>query len=230
MTDTTEKVVAIDPAELKAGFEKAFHATIGAGVIAGRKFAELHLGERFETLTEKARETDYKAKADEFGTKAKSAYGEWAKVGAETVGDLREKVDVDDLTHKMGERFDVDQWQEQAGKLRGQLEDLVTNWRANFAPEGEVTETIEVAVDETVEDVKKVAKTARTAAKEIAADDLTELSGIGPAYAGRLKEAGILTFADLAKADAAKVAEIAGVSEKAAGGWVSGASAKARAK
>lgn len=232
-TTTKDKVVAVDPAELKAGIEKAFYATVGAGVVAGRKLAAVDLQGKLEELRTRTQGVDYKAKADEVGTKARdqfmSAYGEWAEVGSGVVGDLREKVDVDDLTNKVGERVHVDQWQEQAGKLRGQLEDLVTNWRANFAPEGTVSETIEVAVEETTEDVKKVAKTAKAAVKQATADDLTELSGVGPTYATRLAEAGITTFAALAKADAAKVAEIAQVSEKAAGGWVAGASAKARA-
>jgi len=233
MTDT--KTIAFDADEIKAGLEKAVHATIGAGVVAGRKVAEydvkgkieaLGLKDRFESI----KGADYKAKADELGTKARneftSAYGEWAKVGAETVSELRTKVDVDDLTHKVGERVHVDQWQEQAGKLRGQLEDLVTNWRTNFAPEGEVTETIKVAVTETVEDAKEVVGTAKRAADAIGADDLTEISGIGPTYATRLREAGIDTFKKLAKADAAKVAEIAKVSPKAAGAWIGGATQK----
>jgi hypothetical protein len=214
MTDT--KTIAFDVDEIKAGLEKAVHATIGAGVVAGRKVAEydvkgkleaLGLKERFETV----KTADYKAKADEYGTKARdefvAAYGEWARVGAETVSELRTKVDVDDLTHKVGERVHVDQWQEQADKLRGQLEDLVTNWRTNFAPEGEVTETVEVEIDE-------------------AKDDLTEIKGVGPTYASRLAEVGILTFADLAKADAAKVAEVAKVSEKVAGSWIAAATQK----
>lgn len=199
MTDT--KTIAFDADEIKAGIEKALHATIGAGVVAGRKVAAYDFKGRLEAM----KGVDYKAKADELGTKTRdeltTAYGEWAKVGAETVADLRTKVDVDDLTHKVGERVNVDQWQEQAGKLRGQLEDLVSNWRTNFAPEGEVTETVVVEIDEEK-------------------DDLTEINGVGPTYASRLAEAGILTYADLAKADVAKVAEVAKVSEAAATGWI----------
>lgn len=39
-------------------------------------------------------------------------------------------------------------------------------------------------------------------------DDLTELEGIGPVYAGKLRERGIVTFADLAAGDEATLAEI----------------------
>ena len=40
------------------------------------------------------------------------------------------------------------------------------------------------------------------------ADDLKKIEGIGPKIASTLAEAGISTFADLAKADAAKISEI----------------------
>lgn len=226
MTDT--KTIALDVEEIKAGLEKAVHATIGAGVVAGRKVKALDLKGRYETI----KAVDYKAKGDEFATKAGemstkakdefvTAYGEWAKLGAETVTDLRTKVDVDDLTTKVGERVNVDQWQEQAGKLRGQLEDLVTNWRTNFSPEGEITETVKVAVADVVEDAKDVVSEAKKSVAAVtAADDLTEINGVGPTYAARLVEAGIDSFRKLAKADAAKVATVAKVSETAAAGWI----------
>lgn len=41
-----------------------------------------------------------------------------------------------------------------------------------------------------------------------AGDDLTELEGIGPVYASKLRERGIVTFADLAATDEATLAEI----------------------
>lgn len=41
-------------------------------------------------------------------------------------------------------------------------------------------------------------------------DDLKAIKGIGPTYAGRLHEAGILTFADLASREAEDVAAISG--------------------
>jgi large subunit ribosomal protein L17 len=56
-----------------------------------------------------------------------------------------------------------------------------------------------------------------------AEDDLTVLEGIGPKVAKVLKEAGITTFAALAKADAAKVQEIlkaAGLQMMNPAGWI----------
>ena len=56
-------------------------------------------------------------------------------------------------------------------------------------------------------------------------DDLTVIKGIGPVYASRLVQAGIITFAELAKAAAPGVATAAGVSEGIAAAWIEQASA-----
>ncbi len=227
MTDTAEKnekTLAVDLDQMKVVVEKAVFATVGAGVVAGRKIAGIDLSGKVEEL----KGFDYKAKADQYGTKAKetfdSAYGEWTKVGEETIGDLRTKVDVEDITTKVGERVHVDQWAEQADKLRGQLDDLVANWRTNFAPEGEVVETVTSAAKDVADTAKTAAKdvtkTAKATVTELTTDDLTVIDGVGPTYAKRLVEAGIDTFKALAKADAAEVAEVAKVSEKAAAVWI----------
>lgn len=48
----------------------------------------------------------------------------------------------------------------------------------------------------------------RTAEAILAADDLTEIKGIGPVFAERLRQAGITTFADVAKASADQLREV----------------------
>jgi predicted flap endonuclease-1-like 5' DNA nuclease len=50
-------------------------------------------------------------------------------------------------------------------------------------------------------------------------DDLTEITGIGPVYRARLAEAGIASFAALAHADAAAVAEAIGTGEAQVTDW-----------
>ena len=57
------------------------------------------------------------------------------------------------------------------------------------------------------------------------ADDLSEVKGIGPVYAGRLEEAGITTFAALAAATPERIADVAQVTEERAGDWRSQAAA-----
>jgi predicted flap endonuclease-1-like 5' DNA nuclease len=61
----------------------------------------------------------------------------------------------------------------------------------------------------------------------VAEDDLTDVKGIGPVYAERLAEAGVTTFAELAAADLAVVADAAGVSESTATSWIEQAAALA---
>lgn len=59
-----------------------------------------------------------------------------------------------------------------------------------------------------------------------AGDDLTEIKGIGPVYAGRLSDQGMASFAALSAADPTTVAIAAGVPESAAEEWI--AQAKSR--
>ena len=54
-------------------------------------------------------------------------------------------------------------------------------------------------------------------------DDITEIKGIGPAYAGRLADQGITTFTELAAADIEDVAAAARVSPARAGSWIEAA-------
>lgn len=51
-------------------------------------------------------------------------------------------------------------------------------------------------------------------------DDLTTIDGIGPVFAKRLAQAGIVTFTDLASADATLVAAAAGTSPAKAESWI----------
>ena len=54
----------------------------------------------------------------------------------------------------------------------------------------------------------------------VAADDLTEVKGVGPVYAQRLVDAGITSFVMLANADVAAVAGAENVSESQAASWI----------
>ena len=54
----------------------------------------------------------------------------------------------------------------------------------------------------------EAAEPATRAAATLAADDLTEIKGIGPVFAERLRQAGITTFADVAKTSADQLREV----------------------
>jgi large subunit ribosomal protein L21 len=53
----------------------------------------------------------------------------------------------------------------------------------------------------------------KTGADEKATDDLTQISGIGPAYARRLNEAGIMNYAQLSALSPEQVREMAQLGE-----------------
>jgi predicted flap endonuclease-1-like 5' DNA nuclease len=59
------------------------------------------------------------------------------------------------------------------------------------------------------------------------ADDLTRIKGIGPAFAGRLVDAGITTFAGLSEQDPESLAETANTTEAAAKRWIDDAASLA---
>lgn len=54
-------------------------------------------------------------------------------------------------------------------------------------------------------------------------DDLTEIKGIGPVTAGKLQDAGVVSFDQLANADAAILADTVGTSEATMAKWIEAA-------
>lgn len=59
-----------------------------------------------------------------------------------------------------------------------------------------------------------------SAVTQALADDLTEINGIGPVYAGRLQASGITTFSGLAAADAEGTAETIDVGPEMVADWI----------
>jgi predicted flap endonuclease-1-like 5' DNA nuclease len=59
-----------------------------------------------------------------------------------------------------------------------------------------------------------------------AQDDLTEIKGIGPAFASRLADADIASFGALAKRDADAVAEAVNTTPETAQRWIDAAAAR----
>jgi predicted flap endonuclease-1-like 5' DNA nuclease len=57
-------------------------------------------------------------------------------------------------------------------------------------------------------------------------DDLTEIKGVGPAFASRLSEADIVSFADLAKQEADELSEAVNTTPETAQRWIDDADAR----
>jgi ABC-type transporter Mla subunit MlaD len=129
----------------KAQIEKSFYAIVGAQATAAKKVTA-----RYEDVAKNLSGRSTKAR-DEL----KVSFEAWAKDGEKVIAELRDQKIVEDLT----DRVHLDQISEQATKLRGQLEELVTNWRANFAPE------LEKAADK-VEDLAEAVAPKKAVAKK----------------------------------------------------------------
>ncbi len=96
---------------------KAFHAAVGAPVIAGRRLRE------------------YGGKVAEFSGKwadeAQSQYEEFAAEGEKVTTKLRDR----NMVEELQSRVDLEKVQDRVEKLRDQLEGALASWRESFTPE-----------------------------------------------------------------------------------------------
>jgi hypothetical protein len=93
----------------------------------------------------------------------KSRIDVWAGEGEQFLGKVTDTKAIDELTSKV----DFDQMQNQVNKLRDQLEDIVSTWRANFRPETKAAEKVTVSASVTTGAKAPAAET--TGAKTTAA-------------------------------------------------------------
>ena len=128
----------------KEQFEKSFYAIVGAQASVAKKASA-----SYEGVAKSVTGRTTKAIED-----LQVSFEAWAKEGETVISGLRDQKIVEDLS----DRVNLDQISEQATKLRGQLEELVTNWRANFAPELEKAADKVEDLAETVAPKKAVAK------------------------------------------------------------------------
>jgi predicted flap endonuclease-1-like 5' DNA nuclease len=91
-----------------------------------------------------------------------------------------------------------------------------TDTEPDSEPETEVEEPKEV-MDDTAESPKPAEPVPE--APETGASPVDSVSGIGPAYAKRLNDAGVTSVEELVAVDAAEVASETGISEKRIRGW-----------
>ena len=144
----------------KAQIEKSFYAIVGAQATAAKKVTA-----RYEDVAKNLSGRSSKAMDD-----LKASFETWAADGEKVMADLRDQKIVEDLS----DRVHLDQLSEQATKLRGQLEELVTNWRTNFAPELEKAADKVEDLAEAVAPKKPVAK--KPVAKKAAAKPVAKKS------------------------------------------------------
>jgi hypothetical protein len=136
--------------------KKAFYAAVGAPLVGLKRTGDA-LKELSDKLTERFGDVSEKLTDD-----ARKEFDLWADEGEKLIGKISEQKVVEDLSA----RVDLDEIQERVGKLRDQLEDILTSWRESFSP----SETIEkpvIQVEKKPAAKKPAAKTA--AARKAAA-------------------------------------------------------------
>jgi large subunit ribosomal protein L21 len=97
--------------------------------------------------------------------------------------------------------------------MEGEAKTATTEPVVTAAPTAEAQAKTKKAVEEKGRQAaaakSQAAETAKRTAEAVpAADDLTEIKGIGPVFAERLRQAGMTTFADVAKASAEQLREV----------------------
>ena len=111
--------------------KKYLYAAVGAQV-AVAKSAQSKLEELMTKLNENASTAseDVRGRIDV-----------WAGEGEKFLSQVTDTKAIDDITSKV----DFDQMQTQVHKLRDQLEDIMSTWRANFRPESKPAATVTVS-------------------------------------------------------------------------------------
>ena len=103
--------------------EKVVYAAIGAPLVTGRKLIDL--GSKVAGTATDRLET--------WASEGKKATEKWGADSKKVADQVRTGQVVEEFTARM----DLDQIQDRVGKLRDQLEGVLTNWRESFSPEGD---------------------------------------------------------------------------------------------
>ena len=129
--------------------KKVLYAAVGAPVVAARKLSE--------------RVTEMSGKLTEDLGKE---YDLWAKEGEKVVTKITDRTAVEEFVEDIGARVDFDQIQEHVGKLREQLDDMLSNWRSSFRPTTEKAQPVVPAAKATTAAKKPAVKKTTTAVKK----------------------------------------------------------------
>ncbi len=106
--------------------KSVLYAAVGAPLVAARK-----VGDQVESLKGK-----FSKEKASYTKAAEKAITDWAVEGEKVVNRFSEGKVVEEITSKV----DLDQAKTQVGKLRDQLEDMLSTWRRSFRPEKDAEE------------------------------------------------------------------------------------------
>ena len=181
--------------------KNVLYAAVGAPVVAARKVVEA-VAELRSTLNKEA---------DSLGKTTNERVAVWADEGEKIVNRITDAKMVDELTSKV----DFDQVSTQVSKLRDQLEDMLSTWRASFRPDKMPTVTAQASPD----GVKIEAK--RSVARKPMAQKTTSRAEKVPASS-------TVTATVTSKPSAAKAPAKIATARKAAAKTASGTKARAQ--
>ena len=140
--------------------KKMLYAAVGAPVVTVRRVADRITGVSGKVHDLRDRMSDDLAKE----------LDAWASEGEKLIERVMEREAVEGLVDDIVGRVDLDQIQEQVGKLRENLDEMLQSWRTSFRPAPATAQKVEV-VEEPAK--KPAAKKPATAAKKPAAKKAT---------------------------------------------------------
>ena len=112
------------------------------------------------------------------------------------------------------------EYEERKKHLKERYQTRKRRYEERYKTEEVKTEVPAPPVEEEVEEEIKPEVEAPIEGEEVVESVLTDIEGIGAARATKLEEAGIKTLEDLAGATPVEIAEIVGVSNPVASGWI----------
>ncbi len=130
--------------------KSVLYAAVGAPLVAARK-----VGDQVESLKGK-----FSKEKASYTKAAEKAITDWAVEGEKVVNRFSEGKVVEEITSKV----DLDQAKTQVGKLRDQLEDMLSTWRRSFRPEKDAEEKAKPAPAKKPTAKKPAAKSSATTA------------------------------------------------------------------
>jgi len=151
--------------------KNVLYAAVGAPVIAARKVTD-KVGDLKVKINEET--ADYTKVAGK-------AFETWASEGEKVVARVSDNKTVEEITAKV----DLDQVQEQVGKLRTQLEDMLATWRASFRPATESAKPAAKKASDSKASAPKASTSKASAAKTTTAKTSTAKASAPKASASK---------------------------------------------
>lgn len=136
--------------------KKMLYAAVGAPVVTARRVADRITGVSGKVHDLRDRMSDDLAKE----------LDAWASEGEKLIERVMEREAVEGIVDDIVGRVDLDQIQEQVGKLRENLDEMLQSWRSSFRPEPATPQKVEVVEEPAKKPAAKKPAAKKTPAKK----------------------------------------------------------------